>query len=83
MTHCKLDGSRRLIADWSWTPGESVNSRTPDNMFDGHMGILKYPSIDHIVDAIAGVGKDALMLHELEFPLWFKKWCVQLQISGH
>ena len=61
MTRCKPDGSRRLIVDLSWPPGESVNSRIPDNMLDGHMGILKYPTIDHIVDAITDVGKDAFL----------------------
>ena len=61
MTRCKPDGSRRLIVDLSWLPGESVNSCIPDNMLDGDMGILKYPTIDHIVDAITDVGKDALL----------------------
>ena len=45
----------------SWPPGESVKGRIPDNIFDGHMGILKYPTIDHILDAIVDVGKDTLL----------------------
>ena len=61
MTHCKPDGSRRLIVYLSWPPGESVKGRIPDNIFDGHMGILKYPTIDHILDAIVDVGKDTLL----------------------
>ena len=61
MTRPKPDGSRRLIVDLSWPHGASVNSCIPDNCFDNHNCILKYPTIDNIIDAIADTGQDALL----------------------
>ena len=61
MTRPKPDGSRRLIVDLSWPKGLGVNSRIPDNTFDNYPGVLQYPTVDHIVQAVNKLGSDSLL----------------------
>ena len=61
MTRPKPDGTRRLIVDLSWPRGLGVNSRIPDNTFDNNPGVLKYPTVDHIVEAVNKLGTDLLL----------------------
>ena len=61
MTRPKPDGSRRLIVDLSWPKGLGVNSRIPDNTFDNYPGVLQYPTVDHIVQAVNRLGSDSLL----------------------
>ena len=57
MTRPKPDSSRRLIVNFSWPHGASVNSCIPNNYFENYTCILKYPTIDNIVDAISDIGE--------------------------
>ena len=61
MTRPKPDGSRRLIVDLSWPRGLGVNSHIPDNTFDDNPGVLKYPTVDHIVEAVNRLGTNSLL----------------------
>ena len=49
MARNKPDGGVRVIVDLSWLIGQSVNSCIPDNMFENINFVLKYPSIDMII----------------------------------
>ena len=55
----KPNASRRIIVDLSWPKGQSVNSAVRDNCYDDQEFILKYPSVDHILESISHIGKDA------------------------
>ena len=61
MARNKPDGGVRVIVDLSWPMGQSVNSCIPDNMFEDINFILKYPSIDMIIQKIRKLGPEALL----------------------
>ena len=48
-----------MILDLSWPKGLGVNSRIPDNTFDSNTGVLQYPTVDHIVQAVNNLGSDS------------------------
>ena len=47
--------------DLSWPKGHSVNSAIEDNCYDDQDYILKYPSVDDILNDINQIGKDAYL----------------------
>ena len=55
------DGGTRVIVDLSWPIGSSVNSCVPSNVYDDVPFILKYPTIDQVVERIKLVGPSALL----------------------
>ena len=57
----KPDGGVRVIVDLSWPEENNVNSCIPDGMFDDMDFILKYPSIDLILEKIKEVGPQAAL----------------------
>ena len=61
MARDKPDGGVRVIVDLSWPIGRSVNSCIPDNMFENINFVLKYPSIDMIIQKIRQLGPKALL----------------------
>ena len=61
MARSKPDGGVRVIVDLSWPIGQSVNSCIPDNMFEDINFVLKYPSIDMIIQKIRQLGPKALL----------------------
>ena len=54
-------GGVRVIVDLSWPMGRSVNSCIPDNMFEYINFVLKYPSIDMIIQKIRQFCSKALL----------------------
>ena len=61
MTPPEPDGSHRLIVNHSWPQGLSVNSRIPQDMCDDFQFMLRYPTIDLIVDQITQTGPHAVL----------------------
>ena len=61
MARDKPDGGVRVIVDLSWPIGQSVNSCIPDNTFEDINFLLKYPSIDMIIQKIRQLGSKALL----------------------
>ena len=61
MARDKPDGGICVIVDLSWPIGQSVNSCIPDNMFEDINFVLKYPSIDMIIQKIRQLGPKALL----------------------
>ena len=61
MARPKPDGATRIIVDLSWPVGASVNSCVPSNVYDDVPFILKYPTIDQVVERIKLVGPSALL----------------------
>ena len=61
----KPNASRRIIVDLSWPRGQSVNSAIEDNCYDNQDYILKYPSVDDILEDINRIGKDAYFISQL------------------
>ena len=61
MARPKPDGGTRIIVDLSWPVGASVNSCVPSNVYDDVPFILKYPTIDQVVERIKLVGPSALL----------------------
>ena len=61
MARPKPDGGTRIIVDLSWPVGASVNSCVPSNVYDDVPFILKYPTIDQVVERINLVGPSALL----------------------
>ena len=61
MARNKPDGGVRVIIDLSWPIGQSVNSCIPDNMFENINFVLKYPSIDMIIQKIKDLGPKTLL----------------------
>ena len=57
----KPNASRRIIVDLSWPKGHSVNSAIEDNCYDDQEYMLKYPSVDDILNDINRIGKDAYL----------------------
>ena len=55
------DGGTRIIVDLQWPIGSSVNSCVPSNVYDDVPFILKYPTIDQVVERIKLVGPSALL----------------------
>ena len=52
LTRDKPDGGVRVIVDLSWPEGNNVNSCIPDGEFDEIDFVLKYPSIDLVLEKI-------------------------------
>ena len=61
MARDKPDGGVRVIVDLSWPAYKSVNSYIPDNVFDEMNFILKYPTIDMVIQTIKEIGPNALL----------------------
>ena len=49
---------RRVIVDLSWPCGHSVNDGIPSDSYLGEPLVLRYPTIDNIVDAVVALGHD-------------------------
>ena len=47
---------RRVIVDLSWPCGHSVNDGIPSDSYLGEPLVLRYPTIDDIVDAVVALG---------------------------
>ena len=47
---------RRVIVDLSWPCGYSVNDGIPSDSYLGEPLVLRYPTIDNIVDAVVALG---------------------------
>ena len=48
---------RRVIVDLSWPRGHSVNDGIPSDSYLGKPFVLRYPTIDDIVDAVVTLGR--------------------------
>ena len=48
---------RRVIVDLSWPCGHSVNDGIPSDSYLGAPLVLRYPTIDDIVDAVVSLGR--------------------------
>ena len=64
--HCSLirarskpDWGTRVIVDLSW-PHKRMNSCVPANIFHFMTFLLKYPTIDQVVEKLKHYGSDAL-----------------------
>ena len=65
MARDKPDGGVCVIVDLSWPVHKSVNSYIPDNVFDEMNFVLKYPTIDMVIE----IGPKALLYKiDLERP---------------
>ena len=57
----KPDGGVRVIVDLSWPEGNNVNSCIPDCEFDEIEFVLKYPSIDLVLEKIRQLKSQAIL----------------------
>ena len=53
----KRDSEDRVIVDLSWPCGHSVNDGIPSDSYLGKPLVLRYPTIDDIVDAVVTLGR--------------------------
>ena len=74
MARPKADRSRSLIVDLSWPQGAGVNECLMNDLFDSEPCLLKYPTIDVIVDTIQDTGSVALA-----FKIDLKRACGNLR----
>ena len=61
MARDKPDGGVRIIVDLSWPQGTSGNSCIPSDIYDGIQFLLKYPTIDQVVECIQCLGPSAML----------------------
>ena len=62
MTRSKPNSDRRrVIVDFSWPIGESVNAGIDKNTYLGSQFDLNFPSIDHITEEAKRIGRGALL----------------------
>ena len=61
MARDKPDGGVRIIVDLSWPQGNSVNSCVPSDIYDDIPFLLKYPTIDQVVERIQLLGPSAML----------------------
>ena len=61
ITRPKPDGEVRVIVDLSWPINNSVNTCIPKGWFDNMEFVLKYPTIDNLVNKIRDIGPQALI----------------------
>ena len=57
----KDNDTRRIIVNLSFPYGASVNDCIPDNIYDGDVYTLKYPTVDNIVEAIHAMDSGVLL----------------------
>ena len=88
MARNKPDGGVRIIVDWSWPQGASVNSCVPSDIYDDIPFTLKYPSIDQVEECIQLMGPSAMLfkvdlelafrnlrVDPYDYPMLGLKWC--------
>ena len=75
LTRPKTDDTRRVIVNLSYPYGHSVNDAISKDVHDTVQFNLKYPSIDHIVDAI-GQSDTRVMLSKIDVNRAFCNLCV-------
>ena len=70
-----------MIVDLSWPEGNNVNSCIPDGEFDEIEFVLKYPSIDLVLEKIRQLKSQAILykvdlqrVYRLAYPLFGLKW---------
>ena len=61
MARDKPDGGVRIIVDLSWPQGNSLNSCVPSDIYDDIPFLLKYPTIDQVVERIQCLGPSAML----------------------
>ena len=87
LTRDKPDGGVRVIVDLSWPEGNNVNSCIPDGEFDEIDFVLKYPSIDLVLEKIRQSKSQAILykvdlqrayrnlrIDPLAYPLFGLQW---------
>ena len=57
----KQDDTRRVIVNMSYPYGASLNDKICNKNYDGVDFVLKYPSVDEIVETVQHLGSDVLL----------------------
>ena len=75
LTRPKDLDERRVILNLSYPQMNSVNDKVTRNLFDGQQFLLKFPTVDHIIDQIKAT-EGRVLLAKIDIARAFRNLCV-------
>ena len=75
LTRPKDIDKRRVILNLSYPSTNSVNDRVTRNFFDGQQFLLKFPTVDHIIDQIKAT-EGRVLLAKIDIARAFRNLCI-------